>query len=217
MTSSSALPMPSWEGIIELLESRAEPRFAEGPWNGSYLPQLFHRSATFSYEPCTPRLRVLDYEAYMSSIEHINRCLEWGWPEPGIELEYSWIDMWTEWAKIGRGDEYAIVALTQAKDREMGAAYIKPVPDSDDPYEAGLYTWVVEDALRAGHDLTLLQDVISWIDAEWDFDRVIHFTPLSYGRGLEVAADAGLRRVDSRPSQPTYACFEWVRGAPRHH
>jgi hypothetical protein len=71
-------------------------------------------------------------------------------------------------------------------------------------------------------DIVLLEDVVAWIEAGWEFQRVIHYTPETYQRGLEIASAAGLRRVDRegpRHSQggteltqrPSYAAFEWVR------
>jgi YVTN family beta-propeller protein len=68
----------------------------------------------------------------------------------------------------------------------------------------------------------LLKDVLAWIEADWDFQRVIHYTPEAYQRGLDVAAAAGLRRVDREgpthtqgggelAHRPSYAAFEWVR------
>lgn len=213
-TAVSVDPLPqTWPELLELVRASPEPRFAEGPWNGSYLPPMVHRTESFSFEPLSPRVRLLDHAAYMTSVEHLNQAQDWGWPGLGITDEHTWLDMWTEWVKFGRGEAFDYAALTHARDREIGCAYLWQNEHSVEPREADLLIWVVEEALRDDGDLRLLTDFIAWIEAEWDFDRIVHLTPKTYRRGLDVAAAAGLARVADRPSLPAYACFEWLRGS----
>jgi hypothetical protein len=228
-TSTTAAGDPAswftWQDLLDKIRAPLAHRFGEGPWSGTTLPPMAHRSKTFSIEAISPRVREIDHAAYMSSVEHLHRALEWGFPNPEVvaaDPDFTHLDMWGEWVSLGRGDAFTFVALTHERDRELGAAYLRPTEDGDDAYETGLMFWVVEEVLRDDLDIALLNDMLAWIEAEWDFTRVIHYTPEAYRRGLDVAAAAGLRRVD-RPGpahsqggtplarQPTYAAFEWVR------
>jgi hypothetical protein len=210
--SAESEPAPfTWQSLLDMIKAPLKYRYTEGPWNGTFLPPMAHRSKTFSFEPLSLRVRVIDNAAYMSSVAHIHRALEWGFPGPGIDEEFTLLDMWAEWVSLGRGDAFSFAALTHDRDRELGCAYLKPPADGDDPYEAGLHIWVVEEALREDLDIKLLGEFLAWVEAEWDFNSVVYYTPEAYQRGLDVAAAVGLRRVDRKASRPNYACFEWAR------
>ena len=204
----------TYQSLLERIKAPLTYRHSEGPWNGTYLPPMAHRSKTFSFEPLSLRIRAMDNIAYMSSVDHIRRSLEWGFPGDNIpnDPDFTYLDMWAEWVSLGRGDSFSFAALTHARDREIGCAYLKPPSDGDDPYEAGLTSWVVESALREDLDVALLREFLDWIEAEWAFNKVLLYTPLSYERGLDVAAKLGLRRVDRKGPRPNFAAFEWARG-----
>jgi hypothetical protein len=213
ITTESEPPPFTYQDLLDQIKAPLNYKYTEGPWNGTYLPPMAHRSKTFSFEPLSLRVRVIDNAAYMSSVEHIHRSLEWGFPGDGIadDPDFTYLDMWGEWVSLGRGEAFSFAALTPSRDREIGCAYLKPPADGDDPYEAGLHIWVVEDALREDLDIKLLEEFLAWVETEWDFKRVIYYTPEAYQRGLDIAAKVRLRRVDRKGPQPKYACFQWTR------
>ncbi len=45
------------------------PKFDRGPWNAKYLPPFTRHTSRVRLEPVAPRIRELDYEAYMSSVD----------------------------------------------------------------------------------------------------------------------------------------------------
>jgi hypothetical protein len=216
-TTNAALsdekPWFTWHDLLEQIKAPLEHPYGEGPWNGAYLPPMAHRSTTFSFEPLSPRVRVIDNIAYMSSVDHIHRALESGFPGPDIadDPDFTHLDMWGEWVNFGRGDTFSFAALTHERDRELGCAYLYPPADGDDPYEAGLHIWTIEEGLGQDLDVALLREFLAWVDAEWDFNSVVYYTPEAYERGLEVADAVGLSRVDRAAPRPRSACFEWRR------
>lgn len=202
-----------WQDLFDLIKSPLEYKHSEGPWNGRYFPPLTHRSKTFSFEQLSLRIREIDYAAYMSSVDHIRRALEWSFPfdQTPDDPNFVFLDMWGEWAKLGRGEKFSFAALTHERDREIGCAYLIPPADGDDPYESGLLSWTIEEALVNDLDITLLEEFLPWVEAEWDINSVLFYTPESYQRGLDNAAHLGLQRVDREGPQPNYAVFQWMR------
>jgi hypothetical protein len=172
-----------------------------------------HRSKTFSFEPLSLRIREIDFAAYTSSADHIHRALDWTFPFEQIpdDPNFVFLDMWGEWVKFGRGEKFSFAALTHERDREIGCAYLILPADGADPYEAGLQSWTLEEALAQDLDITLLREFLAWVEAEWDFNSVLFYTPESYERGIDNAATLGLERVDREGPQPKYAAFQWVR------
>jgi hypothetical protein len=204
----------TYQDLLDEIKAPLNYKYTEGPWNGTYLPPTAHRSKTFSFEPLSLRVREIDHIAYMSSVDHIHRSLESGFPNPVVAVAdpyFTHLDMWGEWVGFGRGEKFSFAGLTHERDRELGCAYLKLPVDGDDPYEASLQIWVVEEGLQHDLDLKLLSEFLAWVEAEWDFNRVLFYTPESYQRGLDVAAAVGLRRVDRKTPRPNYACFEWAR------
>jgi hypothetical protein len=203
----------TYQDLLDMIKAPLEYKYTEGPWNGTYLPPMVHRSTTFSFEPLSLRVRVIDHIAYMSSMDHIHRSLEWGFPGPDIpnDPDFTYLDMWGAWVKLGRGDSFRFAALTHERDKEFGCAYLTLPVDGDDPYEAGMHTWTIEEGVEHDIDLKLVQEFIAWIEAEWDFNSIVLYTPESYQRGLDIAAEVGLQRVDRKAPQPNYACCQWVR------
>ena len=203
----------TYEDLLDIIRAPLKHKYSEGPWSSRYLAPAAHRSKTFSFEPLSLPVKDIDFTAYWSSADHIHRSLEWGFPGPDIpnDPEFLDLDMWGEWVLRARGEKFGYAALTHERDRELGCAYLTPPVDGDDPYEAGLHIWIIEDGLREDIDRKLLSEFLAWIEAEWDLNSVLLYTPESYQRTLDVAAEVGLQRVDREGPQPNYASFQWTR------
>lgn len=203
----------TYEDLLEIIRAPLKHRHSEGPWSSMYLAPAAHRSETFSFEPLSLHVKDIDFDAYWPSADHIHESLEWGFPGPDIpdDPEFTLLDMWGEWVLRARGEKFGYAALTHQRDRELGCAYLTPPVDGDDPFEAGLHIWIVEEGLREDVDRKLLSEFLAWIEEAWDLNSVLLYTPESYQRTLDVATEAGLQRVDRETPQPNYACFQWRR------
>ena len=224
-TITAASERFTWQSLIDQMKAPLQYRYSEGPWSRAYFPPLAHRSKTFAFEAISARVREIDEIAYLSSVDHLHRALGWGWPNSPARADdpdHIYLDTSGEWVNLLRAETYSFVGLTHERDRSLGCAYLRPAEDGDDPYETSLMIWTIEEALRDDLDIALLKEFLAWIEAEWDFARVIHYVPEAYQRGHDVAAAAGLRRVDRKgPTHtqgltevidpPRYAAFEWVR------
>jgi hypothetical protein len=208
------IDLPAWYKWVEGLAKKPPvPRYDRGPWNGRYLAPMVRRTSRVFIEPLAPPITDLDHEAYMGSIEHINRSYEATWPRPTITPDFASLDLHQCWTTWGRGEGFQFAALTHDRDKELGCAYLLPPADGDDPYETSLRIWVIESEVATDLDRHLLEEMLAWVDEEWDFNRVVHYIPRSYERGLGLAAAAGLREVNRKgpKSNYDYACFQWER------
>ena len=216
--------LDAWHAWSERLANNPPvPRYDQGPWNGRYLAPMLRRTPRVHIEPLAPRITDLDYEAYMGSIEHINRSYEATWPRPTITPDFASLDLHQCWETWGRGEGFQFAALTHTRDKELGCAYLLPTRDGDDPYETSLRIWVIESEVATDLERHLIEAMLAWIDEEWEFNRVIFYVPRGYERGRAIAAAVGLHEVhrpgprlsadSGQAPKPghDYACFQWER------
>jgi hypothetical protein len=223
----------AWHYFAELWAAPPKPKFDLGPWNGRYLPPFTRRTSRVHIEPLAPRIRELDYEAYMSSVDHLFQNF-WGgvgvepstepwwfgagaWPTPDITPDAGNLDAMSCWTSFGRGEAFSFSALTPDRTKQLGCTYLWPTVDGDDPYEAANRIWVIESELATDLDRHLLEETLAWVEEEWELNRIIHHVPRTYQRGLDIAAAAGLQEVTrkARPlggqERPDDVCFQWER------
>ena len=115
----------------------------------------------------------LDYEAYMSSVDHLKgwHQPERKWPE-GCTLEDALIDLgWCEQEARNRsGFTYAV--LNPEETRELGCVYVYGTFKKG--YDAQVNLWVRKDEYDKGFDEELFAFVKNWIAKEWPFKRVAY-------------------------------------------
>src|SRR5262245_20433025 len=138
------IEIDAWHYFADGWAVPPEPRFDRGPWNGRYLPPFTRRTARVHLEPVAPRTGTLDYEAYMSSVDHLVRNF-WGaaapmqsvaeaegpwwegaadWPTPDITPDAGNLDAMACWASFGRGEAFSFAALTPDRTRQLGCTYL---------------------------------------------------------------------------------------------
>lgn len=126
----------------------------------------------FKLVPLGPELVDIDYEAYMSSIEHLQNTFSrnGGWPHEGITEEEAMQDMLNEQGRFERRESFAYAVLTMDGKREMGCVYIKP--SSKPGYDAQVTLWVTQAEFDAGFDSTLYEWSKYWVEQSWPFNSV---------------------------------------------
>lgn len=123
------------------------------------------------------RLRILtvhdlikDYDAVMSSVEHLKTI--WptsGWPL-GLTLEQNLIDLAWHQKEFQRRSSFAYTAVSLDEGAVLGCVYIDPTPKPD--YGAEVYLWARQSALASGLEDRLLSAVRAWLRESWPFARV---------------------------------------------
>jgi hypothetical protein len=69
ITSESESPSLSSPRLLDTIKAPLQYRYTQGPWNGTDLPLMAHRSETDSIEPLSLQVRVIDSIACMGSVD----------------------------------------------------------------------------------------------------------------------------------------------------
>jgi len=119
-----------------------------------------------------PALVRIDYDAYMSSIEHLQTTFSRSpqWPHAGITDAEAMLDMETEQGRFQRRESFAYGVLTPDGSRERGSFYLSPSPVPG--FQAVARLWVTKAEYDAGFDRELYRWARHWVKTAWPFARV---------------------------------------------
>lgn len=128
----------------------------------------------FKLVPLGPDVVKIDFDAYMSSIEHLQTTFtrSTSWPREGISDADAMLDMETEQGRFNRRESFAYAVLTPEGSRERGSVYVKP--SSKAGYDAEVLLWVTKAEFDAGFDSQLFAWVSQWITTQWPFQKVAY-------------------------------------------
>ena len=161
-----AAPAPDEEVAIE-------------PWSDAFIPADFDaptliETEGFKIVPLGPDLVDVDYEAYMSSIEHLQTTFtrSTGWPHSELTAQDAMKDMETEQGRFERRESFAYAVLTPDGSQERGCVYV--YPSDVEGYDAVVRLWVTKAEFDAGFDEELYAWTQNWIRQDWPFDTVAY-------------------------------------------
>lgn len=137
------------------------------------VPTLAETSA-FKVVPLGPALVKIDFAAYMSSIEHLQKTFtrSTAWPTAGISDADAMKDMETEAARFKARESFAYSVLTPDGKRERGCIYVSPSPVPG--YDAQVQIWVTKAEYDAGFDAELYAWASQWVKTAWPFKKVAY-------------------------------------------
>ena len=127
-------------------------------------------SESFRLRMLTVRDLVIDYDAVMTSVEHLRATYSAiggsDWPV-GLTLEDDLIDLgWHQCEfNLRRSFAYTVVSLDES--RCLGCVYLNPTAKLD--YDVEVTLWVRESELETGLDDKLHQTVKTWLELDWPF------------------------------------------------
>ena len=154
----------------------AAPKPAPAP---SLIPASFNpptriETPTFTLVPLGPDLVKVDFDAYMSSIEHLQKTFSRSpnWPRQGISDADAMLDMQTEQGRFRARKSFAYSVLTPDGRRERGSVYVSPSPVPG--YDAVVRLWVTKAEYDAGFDAELYKWVADWVRKDWPFRKVAY-------------------------------------------
>lgn len=115
---------------------------------------------------------VKDYDAVVSSTDHLQATFSSGsWPI-GLTLEQNLIDLGWHQKEFQRRTSFAYTVVSLDEDRVLGCLYIYPFNIGG--YDATASMWVRSDMLDSGLDQHLYESVRKWLAADWPFDNVAY-------------------------------------------
>lgn len=128
----------------------------------------------FKLAPLGPELVTIDYEAYMSSIEHLQTTYtrSTNWPHEGLTDADAMLDMQTEQKRFQNRESFAYGVLTPDGSRERGSVYVRPSKKVG--YDAQVSMWVTKADFDAGFDAELFEWVQGWVPEAWEFTNVAY-------------------------------------------
>ena len=168
---------------LATLPATGSPAFAQvaapAAAKPSFVPEAFApptlvETARFKLVPLGPGVVKVDFDAYMSSIEHLQRTFtrSTGWPREGITDADAMRDMKTEQARFRNRESFAYAVLTPDGSRERGCVYI--YPSTVEGYDADVRLWVTKADYDAGFDAELYAWVTQWTQKDWPFAKVAY-------------------------------------------
>jgi RimJ/RimL family protein N-acetyltransferase len=133
-------------------------------------PGLEHER--FRLRPITIHDVVRDYDAVMSSREHLWGLFgeAWGWPPADLSLEQDLIDLaWHQKeAQLRSSFNFAVMSLDES--RLLGCVYVDPA--EKEGYDAEVTWWVRADELGGDLDQAVGEAARAWLERAWPFRRV---------------------------------------------
>ena len=112
---------------------------------------------------------VKDYDAVMSSVEHLKSVWPYSeWPE-GLTLEQDLIDLGWHQKEFLNRTSFAYTLVSLDEETVTGCVYINPT--RAEGYDSEVYLWVRTSELNNGLDTRLFDAVKCWLADDWPFEN----------------------------------------------
>ncbi len=113
---------------------------------------------------------IKDYDAVMSSVEHLQKTNPDKWPPRDLSMEQDLIDLGWHQKEFQMRSSFAYTVITLDESRILGCVYIMPTLEAG--IDAKIYMWVRKSEYDEGLDPVLFRTVKNWIEKEWLFGKV---------------------------------------------
>lgn len=158
---------------INLRDLSVVPRTARQPSfvSSSFQVPTLHETAKYKFVPLGPALAQHDFDAYMSSIDHLQKTFTGGgWPNKNITMVDALKDVEGEISRFHARESFTYAVLTPDGSKELGCVYIRPSRKAG--YDAQVALWVTAEQFHAGLENDLVPEVKRWLAAKWPFQKV---------------------------------------------
>ena len=116
---------------------------------------------------------VKDYDAVMSSIEHLKAMYPTSsWPSKDLTFEQDLIDLGWHQKEFQMRSSFAYTIVSIDENQVLGCLYINPTTKRD--YDASITMWVRASEVDNGLDSILFDSVKKWILEDWPFQKVAY-------------------------------------------
>jgi hypothetical protein len=172
--SANAATAPASPGAEASAKVASPPKTVPSLVPAAFNPPARVETGQFTLVPLGPDLVKIDFDAYMSSIEHLQKTFTRSaeWPHSGISDADAMRDMETEQARFRNRESFAYAVLTKDGRRERGSVYVSPSPVPG--YDAMVRLWVTKAEYDAGFDAELFAWVTTWMQSDWPFAKIAY-------------------------------------------
>ena len=141
-----------------------------------FIPQTFEiprelNTTRLKLRPLTIHDLDADYEAVMSSIEHLRRVMPFGpshdWPTQELSRDQNLIDLGWHQKEFQNRTSFTYTVMDPNDRACLGCVYVYPTDRT--PHDAMVMLWVRGAEASTGLDEHLLEAVRHWISKEWPF------------------------------------------------
>lgn len=131
-----------------------------------------HKTAQFQLKPLGPDLAKHDYDAYMSSIEHLQKTFtnSTRWPNDKLTMADAVKDVEGEIARFNARKSFTYAVLSLDGSKELGCVYISP--SRKEGFDANVRLWVTKAEFDKGLQPVVLKEVKAWLTTSWPFKNV---------------------------------------------
>ncbi len=141
----------------------------------SFVPQDFAVPSNLQTDEF--RLRMLtindlvkDYDAVMTSVEHLRTIwTDTGWPV-GLTLEQDLVDLGWHQKEFQMRRSFAYTVAELDESAIIGCVYINPTRKQN--YDAEVYLWARQNKLVSGLEARLFATIKNWLAADWPFRQI---------------------------------------------
>jgi hypothetical protein len=113
---------------------------------------------------------VKDYDAVMTSVEHLKTVWPGSkWPE-GLTFEQDLIDLGWHQKEFQTRRSFAYTVVTLSESQVIGCVYIHPTRRSG--FDAEVFLWARQSEVAGGLEARLYRTVQEWLQADWPFTKV---------------------------------------------
>jgi tetratricopeptide (TPR) repeat protein len=144
----------------------------------------------FRIRPILPEDAELDYEAIMTSLDHLKGVLgRKSWPSPDMTLEENRQSLVGHSRQHKTREAFCYTVMNQDESECLGCVYL--YPSRWDDHDAEVVMWVSKAAFDRGLDSKLFSTAQQWLADEWSFKRVVF-------PGREVSWGEFFNRLDQQ-------------------
>ena len=120
--------------------------------------------------PLTINNVIKDFEAVMSSVDHLKGLMdESGWPTE-LTIEENLIDLGWHQREFTLGHSFAYTVLSLDEKDCLGCSYI--YPSENKQHEVEVFYWIRQNRLEDGLEDYLGEVLQRWLKTDWPFERV---------------------------------------------
>lgn len=109
---------------------------------------------------------VRDFDAVITSTEHLKQRFKDEWPE-GLTLEQNLIDLGWHQKEFQRRRSFAYTVVSPDESRVLGCMYIYPTRKTG--FDAVVYYWARQSELESGLESELGSTIREWLKNKWPF------------------------------------------------